>query len=248
MTQGALGDVSITPDGQRVGTAPHLNANGIDTFTYLVDDHAGSTESLIVRMHIDPRNDAPVAGLDAVSVPRNGPATAVDVLGNDTDVESDSITVTDASDPVKGSVVVTGGGTGLTYQPDPDGTGSNSFTYTVADGHGGSATGTVNVTIIGTNSAPVAAADSKIVPEDAIATPIEVLTNDSDADSGDTRTITAKTNGAKGDVVIAGGGYRLHVQAEAQPERVRQLHLYDLGRPWRVRDGHSLRDHHPGQR
>ena len=61
--------------------------------------------------------------------------------------------------PANGTVVITGGGTGLTYQPDPNycnnppGTSPDTFTYTL---NGGS-TATVSVTVTCVNDAPVAA-------------------------------------------------------------------------------------------
>ena len=76
VTQGTLGDVTIAPDGQSVLYAPHLNANGADTFTYVLDDGAGSTDTATVSLAIDPRNDAP-AGADATIVVLEGSSHAL---------------------------------------------------------------------------------------------------------------------------------------------------------------------------
>jgi hypothetical protein len=45
------------------------------------------------------------------------------------------------------SVVLAGGGTGVTYTAPNNASGSDSFTYTVSDGRGGTAVATVTVTV-----------------------------------------------------------------------------------------------------
>ena len=63
-------------------------------------------------------NDPPTAVDDSATVVEDSAAGAIDVLANDTDVDGGPMTIVSASDPAHGTVVVTGGGTGLTYQPD----------------------------------------------------------------------------------------------------------------------------------
>ena len=85
-------------------------------------------------------DDAPVAVDDAATVVEDVAATAVEVLANDTDVDGGPITIASVTQPANGTVVITGGGTGLTYQPnpnycnDPPGTTLDTFTYTLAPG------------------------------------------------------------------------------------------------------------------
>jgi hypothetical protein len=66
-------------------------------------------------------------------------------LANDTDVDGGPKAIEDVTQPVNGTVVVTGGGTGLTYQPDPGFCGAtpNTFTYTLNGGD----RATVSVTV-----------------------------------------------------------------------------------------------------
>ena len=94
-------------------------------------------------------NDPPDAVDDVASVPQGAAATAVPVLANDTfapDVgETLSITVTTA--PAHGTVVITGGGTGLTYRPAANYSGPDTFRYTISDGNGGTDTANVNITV-----------------------------------------------------------------------------------------------------
>src|SRR4029450_1071253 len=74
------------------------------------------------------------------------------------DPDGGPMVIESASDPANGTVVITGGGTGLTYEPDPNycnsppGTTPDTFTYTL---NGGS-TATVSVTVTCVNDAPIA--------------------------------------------------------------------------------------------
>src|SRR5207247_782914 len=80
--------------------------------------------------------------------------------------------------------------TQVTYTPAANYNGIDSFTYVISDGHGGTSTGTVTVTITAVDDPPVAAGDEYAASEDAtltIAAP-GVLANDSDVDG---RPITA---------------------------------------------------------
>ncbi len=80
--------------------------------------------------------------------------TAIDVLGNDSDPDGDLFTIVAVTQGTNGAVVITGGGTGLTYQPDPDFSSDDSFTYTIDDGNGGQDTATVSITVSAWNDAP----------------------------------------------------------------------------------------------
>ena len=84
-------------------------------------------------------------------------ANPITVLGNDTDPDTgDTRTITEVTQPTNGTVVITGGGTGLTYTPDANFTGTDSFTYTVSDGAFATDTATVSVTVTAVNDAPTA--------------------------------------------------------------------------------------------
>ena len=193
---------TATINGDEIDYQPTAAFHGIDTFDYTIEDTTAGTSSATVTVTV---NSPPNAVNDNKTVLEDDPATAIAVLANDTDPDNDTLTITDKTDGAKGTVVITGGGTGLTYEPTGDLNGSDSFTYTISDGHGGTDTATVNMTITAQNDPPDAVDDNKTVDEDDPATPIAVLDNDTDPDN-DTLTITGKTNGGKGTVVITGGG------------------------------------------
>src|SRR5690606_36078488 len=145
-------------------------------------------------------DDAPVAVSDVASVSEDAGAVAIDVLANDTDADGGPMAVASVTQPANGTVVISGGGARLTYQPNPDycndppGTVLDIFTYTLAPGGD---TATVSVTVTCVDDAPVAGDDSTTITEDDPATAIDVLANDTDVDGGP-MAINAVTQPANG--------------------------------------------------
>ncbi|MFN9539180.1 MAG: beta strand repeat-containing protein, partial [Planctomycetota bacterium] len=166
-----------------------------------------------VVVNITAVNDAPVALNDSFSTGENVPVT-FDVRDNDGDVDSSTLNVTQINSTaisIGGSVAVTGGsvmlnadGT-LTFTPTANWRGSPSFTYTLSDGSL-TAIATVNGTVNGVNGAPVAVADAATALEaggvgngTAGTNPAgNVLTNDTDPDSVDTKTVIGVASGIVG--------------------------------------------------
>jgi len=148
-------------------------------------------------------NTNPVANADTATVAEDSGANAINVLANDTDAEADTLTITGVTQGAHGSVSITGGGTGLTYTPAANFNGSDSFTYTIDDGHGGTATGNVSVTVTAVNDDPDANDDSATVDEDTSNNVINVLANDTDVD-GDTLTVSTAGSASHGSVVNNG--------------------------------------------
>ncbi len=208
----SLPTISVT--GQLLFT-PAANASGTATFNVTLQDNGGTANGgvdtsapVLLTITINPIDDAPVAVNDAATLVEDAPATAVNVLANDTDIDGGPISVASVTQPLNGTVVITGGGTGLTYQPNPNycnappGTTPDTFTYTLAPG---ASIGTVSVTVTCVDDNPVAVADAATITEDDPATAIPVLANDTDADGGPI-SIVSVTQPANGIVVITGGG------------------------------------------
>ena len=114
-----------------------------------------------------PANRLPVAANDTAMTPE-GTAVTIPVLANDTDPDSHTLTVTSVTQAANGCTVVPAG-TAVTYTPKANFHGSDTFTYTVSDGNGGTATGTVTVTVVPVNSAPVARNSTLTTAEDTVA-------------------------------------------------------------------------------
>ncbi|WP_432199573.1 Ig-like domain-containing protein [Erythrobacter sp. W53] len=182
------GTVTILPDGT-IDYTPNPDFNGLDTISYTISDGNGGTASATVTVTVDPENDPPVAVDDTTTTLEDTPVT-IPVLGNDSDVDGDPLTVTDATAP-NGTVVINPDGT-VTYTPDPDFNGTDTITYTIDDGNGGTDTATITVNVTPVNDAPVAVNDTAATPEDTPIT-IPVLGNDSDVD-GDPLTVSGATS------------------------------------------------------
>ena len=179
-----------------------------DSFTYKANDGTTDSNVATVTITITPVDDSPTAVDDAATVAEDSGANAIDVLVNDTDPDGDAISVASVTQPANGTVAITGGGTGVTYQPNanycnnPPGTALDTFTYTLSPG---GSTATVAVTVNCADDAPTAVNDAATVAEDSGANTINVQANDTDPDGG-TNTITAVTQPANGTVAITNGG------------------------------------------
>jgi VCBS repeat-containing protein len=200
----AHGTLALNPDGGFTYT-PAADFNGSDSFTYNANDGALESNVATMTITVAAGNDQPVAVDDAATTAEDMPAT-IAVLLNDTDLDGDTLVVSGVSAPLHGNATVNPDGT-LTYAPAPNYDGPDTFTYTAADGHGGTATGTVNITVTAANDAPVAAGDSYTVAENGslpIAVP-GVLGNDSDLE-GSRLTAVMVQGPAHGTVVLNADG------------------------------------------
>jgi VCBS repeat-containing protein len=194
-----------------------------ETFTYTMADTAGATSSSTLVITIQGANDAPVAS-GAIG------GTVTDTAAADTFTSlTGTFTATDvdAGDTKTWSV---GGGTTLvgtygtltlnastgayTYVVNAAAVnalqgGSNPtdvFTATVTDTAGATSTQTLTVTVTGANDTPVAVLDTGTAVEAGTAAGSNatgnVLTNDTDVDTGDTKTVSALTGGTVGTALV----------------------------------------------
>ncbi len=195
----AQGTTVVNADNT-VTYTPTVNFNGVDSFTYTISDGQGSSDTAVVTVTITPINDAPVANDDTAVVMEDA-AITIDALANDTDVDGDSLIVTEVITPGHGIAVINPDNT-ITYTPATNFNGSDSFTYTASDGNGGAAAAVITVTVTSLNDLPVAADDSASTVED-VSILIDVLANDTDID-GDALTVTAVTQPTNGTATING--------------------------------------------
>jgi VCBS repeat-containing protein len=155
-----------------------------------------------------PTNSPPVAVNDAYSTSMNTTLniSAPGVLGNDTDVNGDTLTAVLVSGVSHGSLTLNNNGS-FSYIPSTGYTGTEFFTYRASDGQVDSNTAIVTITTTGINNPPVAVNDAYSTNEDtALNTPAPgVLSNDTDAD-GDTLTVAKVTNPSHGTVTLNNNG------------------------------------------
>ncbi|MDQ3955843.1 MAG: Ig-like domain-containing protein [Actinomycetota bacterium] len=206
ITAGAL---PFTLAGDQVTYVPGTNQNGpsLESFKFKAQDANNDSNEATVTMTVTAVDDLPVAVLDSPTVAEDSEANTIDVLANDTDVDGGPKTISSKTNATNGTVAITNSGADLTYTPNvnycnnPPTIPVDSFTYTL---NGGSV-GTVNVTVTCADDLPVAVNDTKTMNEDAGATAIDVLANDTDVDGGP-KAISSKTDGTNGTVAITNSG------------------------------------------
>ncbi len=175
-TTAANGDISFEPEE---------NYNGSFEIMYQMRDAAGLTSSATLKVTITPVNDAPLAtdGNQGTNEDSQKNFDVVSLIGDvDVGTNADTIvvSVTEAGEPVHGTISVSG--TIITYTPDANYNGVDEITYTVTDSKGLSDTGKLAITINAVNDAPKATDDTKTTAEDTAAD-ILVLGNDTDVDT-----------------------------------------------------------------
>lgn len=182
------GDASFRPDANYHGTAG---------FDYWVSDGQGGEAQAHVAIDLVSVNDAPIAENDVLGSRGEDAAILIrsaDLLRNDRDIDSTTLTITAVSDASHGSVEQSPDGT-IRFIPDADYNGPAGFRYTVSDGDGGHTTAIAVLTITAVDDAPFAHGETASGDEDheLLFPAAALLANDTDADTpyGDHLTITA---------------------------------------------------------
>jgi filamentous hemagglutinin family protein len=180
------GELTLNGDGTFTYT-PDAGYVGDDSFAYLITDgqlDGSNPVTVTATATINVGNNLPQAGNDNVATHMGYPVGG-NVLGNDSDLDGDSLMVVlDGLDPQHGELTLNGDGT-FTYTPDAGYVGDDSFAYLITDGQ---LDGTNPVTVTGTatitvaNLLPVTAEDTATTNQ-GIPVVINVLNNDSDPDS-----------------------------------------------------------------
>ena len=189
-TAGLYGTFTVDADGHYTYTLnnalPAVQGLGVgesltDTFTFTVTDNHGATASNTLAVSINGSNDAPTVAAATASIAEDTP-TVSGVLPTPVDADiHDTVTFIPQTNIAGqyGTFNVDADGN-YTYTlnnalPVVQGLGvgeslNETFTFTVTDGHGGTASNTLTVTINGSNDAPVLAAATVNVAEDSAVT------------------------------------------------------------------------------
>ncbi|MEM8729895.1 MAG: Ig-like domain-containing protein, partial [Pseudomonadota bacterium] len=182
VVSGENGRAVLNEDGTITYT-PDPNFAGEDTFSYTVSDGQGGSSTGLVTVIVTPVNDAPVPANDATQTAEDTSVT-IDPAADDSDIDSEDLTVTDVGEAAFGTVVLNPDGT-ITYTPNPNASGEDSFSYTVSDGEGETATGLVTVTVTAVNDAPEVADTTRAATEDGVAVDVLLADLGSDPDGED---------------------------------------------------------------
>ena len=148
--------------GPDVAYVPHHNVNGTDTFVVKVTDTGGLFDTATITVNVAPVNDQPEAFAGSVTTNEDNPTSFV---LNASDVDGDVLTYAAPNvGPFAGAVTCSS--SACTYTPNADFHGSDVVTFSVADGHGGTDSASVSITVTSVNDAPVASPDSATLAED----------------------------------------------------------------------------------
>jgi len=152
--------------------------------SYTVSDGKGGTATSTLTIVVTGANDAPVGTAESFVTLEDTPL-AGSLLGNDTDIDGDSLTASIVGGPQNGTVVLNPQTGTFVYTPNANFNGTDSFTYVANDGTANSAPVTVTITVTAVNDAPVSQADTYTLDENTmfVAPAPGVLANDTDPDS-----------------------------------------------------------------
>ena len=132
-------------DNGKVDYTPTGSYSGTDSFKYTVSDGNGGADTGTVNVTVTPPPDHPPVAIDDSVTTVENTAVTIDVVANDTDPDSDTLSLAGVTKPAHGTAKIVSGK--VTYTPTTFYTGVDSFDYAVSDGRGGMDTGTVNVTV-----------------------------------------------------------------------------------------------------
>ena len=180
-------------------SSQHPPASVIMTVNISDNGNTGSGGTLqdtkTITIGITAVNDAPTSpdytNTTNEDVPVNGTITG-------TDVDGDVLTYTKATDPSHGTVIVNNTTGAYTYTPSANYNGPDNFTVTIDDGHGGTKTVTVNITVTPVNDAPTSPDYTNTTNEDV---PVNGTITGTDVD-GDVLTYTKATGPSHGTVTV----------------------------------------------
>lgn len=210
------GTLTFDADGSYT-YAPDADWNGTDSFTYKVTDGKLDSAPATVRISVTAVNDAPVAAGNSYSTDEDQQLAVATpgVLGNDDDVDGDTLSAVLVEGTAHGELVLSRGGS-FTYTPEHDWSGTDTFTYRASDDGLSSSDVTVSIAVTAVNDAPsVDADDAHAVSGKKLTVDAAhgVLANDGDTES-DGLTAQRVTDASHGVLALqADGGFEYTADA-----------------------------------
>lgn len=154
-----VGDNYQVVDGKVV---PNSNFNG-ELSVHIKGLKDGSeSDSVVIKITVVAVNDNPETNGDTVEVKANSTSNVINVLANDSDVDDgDKLTLSAINYSGSGTLKIENNK--LIYAPAQGFSGNENATYTVSDSSGGSAVGTLTITVKANNvvTPPTVAPESK---------------------------------------------------------------------------------------
>lgn len=159
---------------------PSANFNGLDSFTFRVNDGNEDSNVATVTITVSAANDEPVANNSSESTQEDTPLIA---MLSASDVENDPLTYSIVTQPTQGTLTLDDAATGdFTYTPNAGVVGSDTFTFMASDGTLGSNEATTTIEIGNVNDAPVLA-DLTLMTDEDVPVMGQLVGMDADADT-----------------------------------------------------------------
>lgn len=148
----AHGSAALDTDGKTIVYAPLATYSGADSLSYRVEDREGNFADAVVSITVVQPNQPPTAVDDQATfnLTAGWSSITIPVLENDSDADSDLLTVISASAPQWGSVKIQEDGS-IYYEPAknvPSLVAGDEFLYAISDGHGGMSSARVRIQFI----------------------------------------------------------------------------------------------------
>jgi hypothetical protein len=130
-------------DGQKI--IPKINFNGTLTVAVSARNNGTDSEPFNVTIIVNPVNDQPTAIDDSSTVVQDSVNNIIDVISNDTDIEGDSLMLTEVNYAGSGNVMISENK--LVYTPASGFSGTEGLSYLVDDNNDGIASGNLTLTV-----------------------------------------------------------------------------------------------------
>lgn len=199
LTDPSHGTATLNSDGT-INYTPNANFVGTDTFTYMIDDGFGGTDSALVEITVNPAPEPPAGMNDQVTVNEDDGPLTIDVLINDDNLDNPTIEILDdasanANFTLNDDGTITFNTNGDFDSLSQDESTTREITYRVTNQDGLSDTATLTVNILGQNDPPVLVAqpDDISIKQGDASSPIDLSTIFTDSDTNDTLTYLIST-------------------------------------------------------
>ncbi len=200
------GTITVGPSGLSIRYTPRTGFTGpTETFTYTLSDGRGGTATGTVSVNVTQENPPPVAVNDNFTVVEDAAQASFNPLLNDTTSDvGETLKISIVGTSTKGSQLsLSSDGLSVLYTPGLNFAGTEVISYVLLDSRGATATGQMTFTVSAVNDAPNAVDDTFTVQTAVPTTTLNVLTNDTNPDTGETLTISAVTQPPTGKGTIA---------------------------------------------
>lgn len=112
------------------------NFNGVAGFNYKVKQNGVVIATNHVTINVKAKNDAPTAVDDSFNAGKNSAVKNLNVLGNDSDLDGDNVTILSKTNNANATIGITSDKKFITFKPKTGYTGNVGFDYTIRDPQG----------------------------------------------------------------------------------------------------------------